>query len=121
MAKKPKELAGVLIYYFATGESGRAQFIGNNSMDDKGLIKGYEEIYDIQIGDKIQLLHPSFSTEWLLIRDDSYEFMQYLTAMWHDPADLKANIRPYKNHLSWGDVIAKDKKNSAIGTKAKLK
>lgn len=110
MAKKRKEFAGVLIYYFATGEHARPQFIGHNSMDDKGLVKGYEEIYDIEMGDEIQLLHSNFSTEWILVKDNSYDFFTYLSAMWRDSTDLKVNIRPHKKHTSWGDVIAKDKK-----------
>jgi len=114
MAKKRKEIAGVLIYYFATGEHGRPQFIGHNSMDDKGLVKGYEEIYDIEMGDEIQLLHANFSTEWLLVKDNSYNFLEYLSALWRDPVgDLKVNLKPHNKHTSWGDVIAKDKKQEA--------
>ena len=45
------EIIGILIYYFATGEGGRLQFIGDNSLGKDGKVCNYDEIYDVQVGD----------------------------------------------------------------------
>ena len=98
------QIKGVLIYYFATGEAARPQFIGLNSMNPGGYINNYSEVYDIELGDQLKIDHPNFVDNVLLIQEDTYNYVSYLAASWKE-SELPVIFQPHSKHKSWGQVI----------------
>lgn len=101
-----KKIKGELCYYFATGEFGRPQFIGNNSVNAEGRVINFEEVYDIQIGDRVNFISgPLKHVTGFRVHHDLYIFLEWLTAMYRGDEKLEVEYTPAKKTKSWAQHI----------------
>lgn len=110
MAKK-KVIKGTLSLYVATGETQRLQFIGNDSMDDKGRVTNYEEVYDIDAftGDQVRLTGPEFmDMMFFRLSEAHFWFLFFLTSTWKT-GSLPAEFIAGPKHKSWAQHTTKTK------------
>jgi len=103
-----KSIKGILHVYSATGEPPRLQFIGNNSLKD-GFVYSYDQVYDIEIGDDIKLIHKDFKDNKLEISDYLYNFLTSLCHIFKkDEIEVEYNPNVAK---SWEQNSNKHKEN----------
>lgn len=99
-------MKGTISFYFATGEEPRPQFIGINSLNDKGFVTSYDEIYDIEIGDQIIFLNENFLHGKFTVDINLFTFLYYLTNYWQSK-DIEVEFNPAKDHKSWSEMLAR--------------
>jgi len=103
-----KKLKGILDLYFATGETMRPQFIGNKGLKND-RVYDYDQVYDIQVGDKIEFDMDDFITESVTINEDYYHFLLYLSAT-YTKEKINVKYTPAKTTKSWGQITKEYKK-----------
>ena len=104
--KKNKTMKGILINYFATGEMSRPQFIGLNSLDEKGRLKNYDEVYDIIHDDQVILTGKQFTRNKFVVDTESWSFLHILTCSWNsEEGNIEAEFVPTEDHKGWGAFL----------------
>lgn len=96
-----KKIKGILIMYSATGETSRLQFIGNKSMNKKGKIVNYEQVYDVQEGDKVKVMNKDFYNLEIILNERMLDFITGVACMYKK--ELKAEFIPV-NSKSWDEI-----------------
>lgn len=99
-------IKGIMIHYFATGEAARAQFIGNKSLDSNGMVCNHDEIYDIEVGDRITFKNEVFNQHGLFeVTDRTILFISGLAMLWNsEKHDLEVEFIPSKTSKSWAEL-----------------
>jgi len=110
---KQKQIKGKLSLYYATGESMRAQFIGNKSVDKKGRVINYKEVWDVKAGDIITLDASGFVYGWFKVEEDGgiYSAQHLITVLGLvSKNEIKALFTPGPNTKSWAELTSASKK-----------